>query len=50
MTGRRVDRFLDQILKRIKRCIIAGRVRFTFKTELEMLADSLSRTDVLESI
>jgi len=38
------------ILKRIKRCIIRGQVRFTFKAEVEMLADDLSRTDVLESI
>lgn len=41
---------MAEVLKRIKRCIIAGRVRFTFKAELEMLADNLSRTDVLESI
>ena len=39
-----------EILKRIKRCIIRGQVRFTFKAEVEMLADELSRTDVLESI
>ena len=39
-----------EILKRIKRCIIKGQVRFTFKAELEMLADQLSRTEVLESI
>lgn len=42
--------FLDQVLKRIKRCVITGRVRFTFKAELEMLGDDLSRTEVLESI
>jgi hypothetical protein len=38
------------VLKRIKRCILRGQVRFTFKAELEMLADQLLRTDVLESI
>lgn len=37
-------------LKRIKRCILMGQVRFTFKAELEMLTDQLSRTDILESI
>ena len=41
---------MDNILKRIKRCIIQGQVRFTFKAELEMLADELSRVDVLEAI
>ncbi len=41
---------MAEVLKRIKRCIITGRIRFTFKAELEMLADNLSRTDVLESI
>jgi hypothetical protein len=41
---------MDTILKRIKRCVIRGQVRFTFKAELEMLADQLSHTDVLESI
>jgi hypothetical protein len=41
---------MDQTLKRIKRCIIMGQVRFTFKAELEMLADHLSRLDVLEAI
>jgi hypothetical protein len=41
---------MDSILKRIKRCIIQGQVRFTFKAELEMLADQLSRVDVLEAI
>lgn len=41
---------MAEILKRIKRCIITGRIRFTFKAELEMLADNLSRTEVLESI
>jgi hypothetical protein len=41
---------MDQTLKRIKRCIITGQVRFTFKAELEMLADHLSRLDVLEAI
>lgn len=39
-----------EALKRIKRCILRGQVRFTFKAELEILADQLSRTDVLESI
>ena len=39
-----------ETLKRIKRCILSVRVRFTFKAELEMLGDNLSRTDVLESI
>ena len=39
-----------EILKRIKRCILSGRVRFTYKAELELLGDNLSRTDVLESI
>jgi len=32
---------VDEILKRIKRCIIAGLVRFTFKAEPELLADQL---------
>ena len=41
---------MDQTLTRIKRCIIKGQVRFTFKAELEMLADHLSRLDVLEAI
>ena len=41
---------MSEVLKRIKRCIVQGNVRFTFKAELEMLADGLSRTDVLESI
>jgi len=41
---------MDTILKRIKRCVIRGQVRFTFKAELEMLANQLSHTDVLESI
>ena len=41
---------MNEILKRIKRCVVSGHVRFTFKAELEMLADQLSRTDVLESI
>lgn len=41
---------MNEILKRIKRCIVSGHIRFTFKAELEMLADQLSRTDVLESI
>lgn len=30
--------------------MLKGQVRFTFKAELEMLRDQLSRTDVLESI
>lgn len=42
--------FLDQVLKRMWRCVITGHVRFTFKAELEMLGDDLSRTDVLESV
>ena len=41
---------MDETLIRIKRCVIAGQIRFTFKAELEMLADSLSRVEVLESI
>ena len=41
---------MSEILKRIKRCIIQGNVRFTFKSELEMLADQLTRTEVLEAI
>jgi hypothetical protein len=41
---------MSRTLKRIKRCIIGGHIRFTFKAELEMLADHLSRLDVLEAI
>lgn len=41
---------MDPILRKIKRCCIEGRVRFTVKAESEMLADHLTRTDVIESI
>jgi hypothetical protein len=41
---------MDTLLRKIKRCCIEGRVRFTLKAECEMLADHLTRTDVLEAI
>jgi hypothetical protein len=41
---------MDPILRKIKRCCIEGRIRFTGKAESEMLADHLTRTDVLEAI
>jgi hypothetical protein len=41
---------MNPILRRIKRCCIQGRVRFTRKAEDEMLADHLTETDVLEAI
>ncbi len=41
---------MNAILRKIKRCCIQGRVRFTFKAECEMLANRLTRTDVLEAI
>jgi hypothetical protein len=30
---------MDTLLRKIKRCCIEGRVRFTLKAECEMLAD-----------
>ncbi|MBI1815276.1 MAG: hypothetical protein HYR72_09885 [Deltaproteobacteria bacterium] len=38
------------ILVRIKRLVVAGRVEFTAKAEAERLRDGLSVEDVLESI
>lgn len=38
------------MLLRIKRLILRGQYRFTLKAELERLRDSLTETDVLESI
>jgi hypothetical protein len=41
---------MNATLKRIKRCVIAGRVRFTYKARLEMIADELTESAVLEAI
>jgi hypothetical protein len=38
------------VLTRIKRLVVAGRVEFTNKAALERLADGLSVEDILESI
>ena len=41
---------MQGILKKIKRLIILGRYVFTLKAEIEMFADNITETDVLESI
>jgi len=38
------------ILIRIKRLVLAGRVRFTAKAQAEMDRDDLTRNDVIESV
>jgi hypothetical protein len=43
-------KFMQEILKKIKRLVITGQYVFTKKAELEMFADSLTEEDVLESI
>jgi hypothetical protein len=41
---------MNPILKRIKRCIMERRYRFTEKAGMELLCDELSEQEVLESI
>ena len=41
---------MNPTLKRIKRCVIENRVRFTYKAGVEMLRDGLTERPVLESI
>ena len=41
---------MQPVLLKIKRLIIANRYVFTLKAEVEMFRDSLTETDVLESI
>jgi hypothetical protein len=40
----------DDILRRIKRCALRGNLRFTFKAQLEMEFDDLTREDLRESL
>jgi hypothetical protein len=41
---------MSDILVRVKRVVLAGRYGFTLKAQLEMEADGLLETDVIESI
>src|SRR5437667_9028218 len=40
----------DSTLRRIKRCALQGRLRFTVKAQLELELDDLTREDVRESL
>src|SRR5437867_8208091 len=41
---------MDEILKRIKRAIIAGNYQFSIKALVELDADGLSESDAIEAI
>ena len=41
---------MSPILVRIKRLLIAGKYRFSFKAETEMQADSLEPSDIVEAV
>jgi hypothetical protein len=41
---------MDEILKRIKRCVMDDRIRLTYKARSEMIVDELTEQAVLESI
>ena len=41
---------MDAALVRIKRLLLSGRYLFSLKAEMEMLADDLSASDIVEAI